>query len=192
MNGDYRQSQAFFESRYQAADDPWGFATSAYEQDRYHATLSALSKTRYRRTYEPGCSVGVLTAALAQRSDEVVACDISPTAVMKAQARCAACDNVTIDVQDAAKVAAIGQFDLIVFSELGYYFSVKSLHALAGELLTRLRADGEFIAVHWLGNSGDHLLTGDLVHEVLASSLGLEPIVHSRHAGFRIDSWRQQ
>jgi hypothetical protein len=31
MNIAYRQSQAFFESRYQTAKDPWQFASSAYE-----------------------------------------------------------------------------------------------------------------------------------------------------------------
>jgi SAM-dependent methyltransferase len=191
MNQADRQSQAFFESRYQAAKDPWQFATSAYELDRYHATLAALSKPRYRRAYEPGCSIGVLTAALARRCGQVIACDLSPTAVQHARERCASCGNVAIHVQDAGEVRPSGRFDLIVFSELGYYFSVHKLSGLAHDLQARLEAGGEFIAVHWLGHSADHVLHGDLVHEVLAASLSLELISQSRHVGFRIDAWRQ-
>jgi SAM-dependent methyltransferase len=186
-----RQSQAFFESRYREAADPWQFATSAYELDRYHATLAALSQDRYRRAYEPGCSVGVLTAALAQRCDQVIACDISPTAVGQAQARNAAHGNVSIHVRDVADSMPSGRFDLIIFSELGYYFPIGKLRSLADDLAARLESGGEFMAVHWLGHSDDHVLHGDLVHEVLEASLSLQSISHSRHSGFRIDAWRQ-
>src|ERR1700760_676889 len=123
MSRGHRQSRAFFESRYQAAPDPWHFASSGYELDRYQATLAALGKARYKRAYEPGCSVGVLTAELAQRCDCLIACDLSPTAVARARERCASYDNVCIEVRDAAETPPSGHFDLIVFSELGYYFS---------------------------------------------------------------------
>jgi cyclopropane fatty-acyl-phospholipid synthase-like methyltransferase len=186
----YRQSQAFFDSRYQEDTDPWQFASSAYELNRYHATLAALSRARYRRAYEPGCSVGVLTSALARRCEQVIACDISPTAVRQAQERCAAEPNVSIQVWDVGETLPSGRFDLIVFSELGYYFPVNKLRTLARNLDARLEKDGELIAVHWLGLSGDHVLHGDSVHDVLSASLSLEPLSHSRHSGFRIDSWR--
>ena len=84
-----------------------------------------------------------------------------------------------------------GTFDLIVFSELGYYFSADRLRAIVGRLEDRLERGGELVAVHWLGQSPDHVLSGDEVHEVLSETLACEWIGGSRHVGFRIDSWRR-
>jgi SAM-dependent methyltransferase len=185
-----RQSQAFFEARYRASSDPWRFASSSYELHRYQTTLKALSRAAYRRGFEPGCSIGVLTAALARRVEHLMACDISETAVACARERCRDLANVEIYQGDAA-APSHHSFDLIVFSELGYYFSADRLECLARQMADRLDPGGEFIAVHWLGHSADHVLHGDEVHEVLARALPCARISASRHAGFRIDSWRR-
>jgi cyclopropane fatty-acyl-phospholipid synthase-like methyltransferase len=55
----------YFEGLYRAEDDPWGFATSAYEHAKYDATLAALGTERSHRALEVGCAIGVLTARLA-------------------------------------------------------------------------------------------------------------------------------
>jgi SAM-dependent methyltransferase len=191
MSASGRQSQAFFEAQYLASPDPWHFASSPYERDRYKATLGALSRATYRCAYEPGCSVGVLTAALAQRCERVIACDIAHGAVMSAQARCRHLSHVDISQRDAADGPPAGSFDLMLFSEIGYYFSATRLTAICGRMAHQLASGGEFIAVHWLGQSADHVLHGDVVHELLAESLPLEWLSGSRHAGFRIDSWRK-
>ncbi len=184
-------SREFFEARYQEVNDPWQFASSAYEQDRYRATLEALTQPTYRRGFEPGCSIGVLTAALAPRVGELIACDLSPTAVARARHRCQCWKQVDIYQGDVADGPPPGQFDLIVFSELGYYFSPDKLRIVADRLARSLEPGGEFVAVHWLGVSPDHRMHGDAVHRVLARHLPCEWIGGSRHAGFRIDSWRR-
>jgi SAM-dependent methyltransferase len=186
-----RQSQAFFEARYQVSSDPWRFATSPYELSRYGATLDALSRASYRRGFEPGCSVGVLTAALARRVEHLLACDISDSAVQRARERCREFSHVEIYQRDAAAGPPEGTFDLMILSELGYYFSADRLHALVRKMADALEPGGEFVAVHWLGRSPDHVLHGDAVHEVLAQTLPWERIGGSRHVGFRIDSWRR-
>ncbi len=191
MSAPERQSQAFFEAQYQASRDPWHFASSPYELHRYRATLDALSHVTYRCAYEPGCSVGVLTAALAQRCERVIACDIAHGAVVCAQARCRHLANVDISQRDAADGPPPGSFDLMLFSEIGYYFSAARLTAICARMAHQLDPGGEFIAVHWLGRSADHVLHGDVVHELLAESLPLKWLSGSRHAGFRIDSWRK-
>jgi SAM-dependent methyltransferase len=186
-----RQSQAFFEARYQASSDPWQFASSAYELKRYQATIEALSRVSYRCGFEPGCSVGVLTAELARRVKHLIACDISATAVASAKRRCREFSHVDIYQGDAAAGRPAGTFDLMVFSELGYYFSADRLQTIVRQLAARLEPDGEFLAVHWLGDSPDHLLHGDEVHEVLTQTLPCEWMGGSRQVGFRIDSWRR-
>jgi protein-L-isoaspartate O-methyltransferase len=186
-----RQSQAFFEARYQASIDPWQFGSSAYELDRYQATLDSLSLPMYSRGFEPGCSIGVLTEALARRVEHLVACDIAGTAVARAKERCRYLNNVDIYQRDAADGPPEGGFDLIMFSELGYYFSSGRLALMARRLASALEANGDFIAVHWLGHSPDHVLHGDVVHEILIESLPLEWLGGTRYPGFRIDSWRR-
>jgi len=191
MTTAHRQSAAFFEEWYQTSNDPWHFASSAYELARYDATLAALSRQSYQRGFEPGCSVGVLTAALALRVDHLLACDISETAVARARERCRQFDHVDIYRGNAADIPPAGEFDLIVFSELGYYFSAPQLTDVIHGLSGRVQPGGEFVAVHWLGSSPDHVLHGDEVHDVLGRTLPWMRLHSARHAGFQIDSWRR-
>lgn len=178
-----------FEALYRASPDPWRFATSPYEQHRYAATLESLQRTAYRTVFEPGCSVGELTARLATLGERVIAIDIAPSAVMRARERCRHFDNVTVRLATGSTDLPDGPLDLVVFSEIGYYFDVLTLEHYTSALANALESGGEFIAVHWLGTSPTHALHGDSVHETLMATLPLSWVRGSRHDGFRIDSW---
>jgi SAM-dependent methyltransferase len=187
-------SAADFEARYRQSEDPWDFAHSPYERARYQATVAALTRASYRRAFEPACSVGELTAKLAPLCGELIATDIAPSAVERARQRCRAWTNVQVSRADLAAGSPPGPFDLIVFSELGYYFDAATLMHIARDLEDKLAPGGELVAVHWLGYSADHVMHGDAVHQLLRECLSLERIkgarhAGSRHAGFRIDSW---
>jgi SAM-dependent methyltransferase len=186
---EHPNSQAFFEAKYQSAADPWDFATSQYEQQRFSATLNALGGRRFSRAFEPGCSIGILTERLAGICRRVEAMDISPTAVALARDRCRPYPNVSVIQGAVPDVMPEGLFDLIMFSEIGYYFDFDALQGLAAQLIAHLSRRGILIAVHWLGTSPDHRLTGDQVHRFLARIPGLLPDVSQRHKGFRLDSW---
>ena len=181
-------SQAFFEELYTTVADPWAFASSAYEQHRYTTILNALGCRHYHRAFEPGCSIGILTEQLGQICAQVEAIDISPTAVSRAQHRSRSLPNVTIKPGALPDQIPDGTFDLIVFSEIGYYFDRPTLVSLARELADRLRRGGTLLAVHWLGKSTDHRLTGDQVHELLGKTR-LVPTRSRRYDGFRLDCW---
>lgn len=182
-------SGAAFEARYRSAPDPWNFAGSAYERGRYRDIVHGLSKARYRCAYEPGCSIGELTVRLAARCDRVFASDISPTAADRARLRCAPLANVSVACADVSGEIPDGPFDLIVFSEIGYYFERTELARIARRLTCSMEAGGEFVAVHWLGDSEDHVLHGDEVHEVLEETPDLALIARRRAPGYRIDTW---
>jgi SAM-dependent methyltransferase len=194
MSGHSPVSQTAFEAKYRQSGDPWNFAGSRYERDRYESTLRSLMRNRYRRAFEPACSIGVLTAALADRCDEVQAIDIAPSAVERARQRCANFPGVSISCSDVAAQCPQGPFDLIVFSELGYYFENARLKHIAESLSARLEAGGELVGVHWLGTSEDHLLHGDQVHAILKDALKASCtwIRGARHPGFRLDTWRRK
>jgi hypothetical protein len=63
---------AYFEAMYAADPDPWRFRTSAYEAAKYSATVGAIADRRYRSALEVGCSIGVLSQAIAPLCDEVL------------------------------------------------------------------------------------------------------------------------
>jgi predicted TPR repeat methyltransferase len=185
-------SEEFFERKYRAEADPWNFATSPYEQRRYETILRAIDHRRYRQALEPGCSVGMLTSGLASLCDEVQAFDIAPSATAAAQDRCRGLANVHVTCKAFAEDAIDGQFDLIVLSEIGYYFEVAELRRITNSLMSHLLPGGVIVAAHWLGISSDHLLKGDAVHDVLYSAFeqeGLVPELAERYPEFRLDRW---
>lgn len=192
MDLKHATSEAAFEAKYRHSRDPWNFASSPYERRRYAATLQSLARPRYSRAFEPACSIGVLSAALAERCDAVCACDISPTAVQLARQRCAGLPNVRIERADLAERLPEGSFDLIVFSELGYYFTASLLERIARVLLERLSPGAEFVAVHWRGRSEDHVLHGDEVHAILEQTLRKRCRRRKTecYREFRLDAWR--
>jgi SAM-dependent methyltransferase len=182
-------SQQFFEHKYREDRDPWDFASSPYETERYDAIVRALSHRRYEMAFEPGCSIGVLTARLAPLCAHLQAIDISPTAVQRARERCQDLENVEINRGSLPGYLPRGPLDLVVLSEIGYYFTADALQRVATALLTHLAPGGVLLGAHWLGESEDHLLSGDQVHDILLSLDGLVLDRVERHRGFRLDRW---
>jgi chemotaxis methyl-accepting protein methylase len=63
-----------------------------------------------------------------------------------------------------------GTFDLIVLSEVLYYFSKEDLGRLADKCLLALEPGGEIILCHWLGET-DYPLTGREASEIFARAV---------------------
>lgn len=86
----------YFEQLYQTQADPWGYR-HAGEQGKYRVTLAAATRWQPapRRALDVGCSLGYLTALLADYTPDVSAFDISETAVGLTQKRCAALNTPT-------------------------------------------------------------------------------------------------
>lgn len=189
-------SRDFFERMYSAKQDPWSFASREYEQQRYETILSFVPHGRFRRAFEPGCSIGELTARLATRCGFVTAIDIAQAAVESARQRCLDLGNVDVHQGSLLDDMPSNHFDLVVFSEIGYYFTKSQLVGLAAELSSRIDDGGQLLAVHWTGVSADHILSGESVHRILRKHLPMEHLHHETHSaddddGFVLDIWRQ-
>ncbi len=193
MSAPDRSSAEFFEQRYRTSGDPWDLAHDSYEQARYDTIIRALDGRRYAFAFEPGCAVGALTEKLATICDRVYACDFSETAVEQARQRCARFPGVSVRCASVTDPAPIADFDLIVLSEIGYYFSSTAWQSLVSDIAEHMHPGTTLLASHWLGSSPDHILSGDEVHRCMQHPRlrheHAERHPHPRNSGFRIDRW---
>jgi predicted TPR repeat methyltransferase len=152
---------AFFDDFYAGNPDPWSFATSDYERGKYVATLAALPRPRYASAFEVGCSIGVLTRQLAERCDRLLSIDAAEAPLPQARSRNADAPWVEISRARVPEDWPEGRrFDLIVLSEVLYYFSREDLARLAELALEALQPGGDLVLVHWLPATS-YPMTGD-------------------------------
>ncbi|SPM38212.1 SAM-dependent methyltransferase, partial [Mycobacterium numidiamassiliense] len=171
-----RLPDAYFDQMYAEADDPWQLSTRWYEQRKYAITLATLPNRRYRHAFEPGCSIGTLTALLAQRCDHVTAVDVVDAAVRSADTRLreAGCrDRVTLTRSSLDAEWPPGPFDLLVLSEVAYYLDAFTLAQVLRRECARLEPNANIVAAHWRHPVSDYLLSGDEAHDVIACTPGL-------------------
>ena len=174
-----RLPDAYFDRMYAGADDPWQLSTRWYEQRKYAITLALLPNRRYRHAFEPGCSIGTLTALLAQRCDHVTAMDVADAALRSADARLrrAGCrDRVTLYLSSLDEPWPPGPFDLLVLSEVAYYLKADALATVLGRECPRLQRGAKVVATHWRHAVADYPLTGDAAHAVIAETAGLTSV----------------
>lgn len=158
----------YFEEKYKADIDPWQFRTSEYEREKYQATMAALAKDRYAGVLEVGCSIGVLTRLLSPRCNRLLAIDASATAIEEAKA--INDGGVTFRVANLPTEFPEGTFDLIVLSEVLYYFDESDLARVAKSCSNAISQDGEIVLCHWLGET-DYPLTGIDASELFAREI---------------------
>ncbi|MFC8228960.1 class I SAM-dependent DNA methyltransferase [Streptomyces sp. NPDC057287] len=163
----------YFEEMYQGRSDPWHLQERWYEERKYALTLASLPRPRFRRVFEPACSVGQLTRLLAQRCDELVAADRIESAVATARRHTADLSHVEVTRLTVPQEWPDGTFDLIVFSELLYYFDERRLDDLLSRAIDSLDAGGTLVTVHWNHPVQEHLYTGAQLAERLAREPGL-------------------
>ena len=173
-----------FRDCYAASPDPYGLAERWYEARKYAVTVALLPRERYADAFEPGCSIGVLTARLAARCDRLLSCDVVPDAVASARARTEGRPGVRVEQRAIPREWPQGTFDLIVFSELLYYFDDADLAEVLRRGTGALRPDGHLLAVHWRHPAARHPRTGDDVHQRLVTDAGLARLAYYRDQDF--------
>ena len=108
----------YFARVYAQTSDPWNFATSAYENAKYQATIDILGDLYFQAGFEIGCSVGVLTALLAARCASLLSIDINERALEAARLRCAGSAHVRFAQMSFPHDTPSGSFDFIIVSEV--------------------------------------------------------------------------
>lgn len=181
----------YFKNIYDAHDDPWDFETSPYEAAKYAATIAALPKDLYNNVLEIGCSIGVLTKLLAKRSIQLLATDISQTALDRASERCSDLQNVSFKKLNFQNELPNDLYDLIMVSEVAYYLSANDWELTVSNLFEKLQFNGNIVLVHWLPKVHDYPQTGDEVHQTFEKLMkdSLSHIFSDRADNYRIDVW---
>ena len=178
---------AYFDALYDRDPDPWRFETSAYEAGKYAATLAALPCRHYASALEIGCSIGVLTAALAPRCGALLATDVAEAALAKARARNVVNPQVRFARHRFPDPVPASGFDLVLLSEVLYYLDKPALVTAAAIIRASVMPGAQVLLVHWLGPTPDYPLTGDEAADAFIAALAAQRRVQSRTRDYRID-----
>jgi predicted TPR repeat methyltransferase len=182
-----RLDREYFENLYAELPDPWGFETSEYERRKYARTLGVLAHRRYRRALEVGCSIGVFTEMLAPLCDELLAVDVSERAIAAAKERLESFPQVRIELRRLPEETPEGPFDLIVASEVMYYWPEDVMLGALSRFEKVLAPDGALLAVHWRKETKTYPLQGDEVHGLLLAHTRLVNTATITEPEYRLD-----
>ncbi|MET0767847.1 MAG: class I SAM-dependent methyltransferase [Aeromicrobium sp.] len=176
--------RAYFDELYASSPDPWDLATRAYELRKYDLTVASLPRARYRRAFEPGCSVGLLTRLLVERCDEVVASDLVAAPLVLAAERAPAATFRRGGVPDDWPP---GRLDLVVLSELLYYLSAADRAATIERARESLDPGGHLVAVHWRHPFVEAACDGDTAHAEIRRDPTWRVLVEHVEPDFRLE-----
>ncbi|UDL95204.1 class I SAM-dependent methyltransferase [Lichenihabitans sp. PAMC28606] len=183
---------AHFEQLYDRNPDPWRFATSDYERAKYAATIASLPQPRYARGLDVGCSIGVLTAALAVRCDDLLGIEPVEAALDQARQRNAETPWVRFASMFVPCDWPAGPFDLILMSEVIDYLGASDIVVLAGRIRESLAPGGDVVLVHWLGKKRSAIGSGEASDALIQALAGTVSILKAeRNADYRIDVLRR-
>lgn len=161
--------QGFFDDFYADSSDPWGFEDRWYEERKRAITTAVLPRRRFASAFEVGCSIGVLTADLAARCDRLLAVDIAAAPAAAATERLSDNGHVSVTQMATPEEWPSGRFDLIVLSEIGYYWSSQDLELALDRTAQSLAPDGILVSCHWRRPVAEYPLTGDDVHRAIGA-----------------------
>jgi predicted TPR repeat methyltransferase len=164
---------AAFDARYRSEGDPWGYRSSAYEREKYAATLAACGAGPFRCALELGASIGVFSALLAPRCEALSTIDFSSVAVREARRELARFAHVRALVGEIPAALEDATHDLIVASEILYYLAPEALDLTLPRLERRLASGGRLVVVHWRPAGPERPFTAGQVHDRVRALPGL-------------------
>ncbi len=179
----------YFEEMYARDPDPWRFAQSDYEREKYAATLAALPRARYASALEVGCSIGVLTRQLAGRCDALLSLDVAEAALERARERCSDRDHVRFERRRVPADWPEGSFDLILLSEVVYYLDRDDVRRLAARVDATASPGCDILLVHWLGET-HYPLSGDEAASIFIEASAADLVEGHREKDYRLDILR--
>ncbi|GGM89894.1 methyltransferase [Dyadobacter beijingensis] len=187
---------SYFNALYGNNQDPWNFEGSDYEKNKYAQTMLMIPDDVYARVFEIGCSNGVLTEMLQNRSQRLLAVDSSRVAVENAKKRLEKYHHVIVVEMEVPREFPALKFNLILLSEVGYFMVAEELLALRDKLIAALLPGGHLLMVHWTPVVEEFPLTGDQVHEFFIEesdeSGPLDHLKNRKEPEYRMDLFKRK
>lgn len=179
----------YFEDLYRYNSDPWGYDSHWYEARKRQICLALLTRPRYPKVLEVGCSNGHLSIYLAQRAEQLWCIDVSESAVQLASERLQEFEHVVVENRKIPEDYSIQKFDLILISEMAYYLSANELHQFIEKLKHSLNDDGEILCCHWRHRIQDFELNAEQVHQAFQQHFPFHHYLSLNDPDFMIDVW---
>lgn len=185
-----------FDQLYAASDDPWKTRDSWYEQRKRALVEAILPRQQCSAIFEPGCGSGELTLQLAARCQWLMASDFSAEAVRITREKTAHLSHVQVRRQSLPEQWPAAEHDmpavdLIVFSELCYYFDAPNMAEMAAPAAASLSPGGHLLACHWKKDFDDRLLATRPMHQLIDAHARLKRQACYEDEDILIDLWRR-
>ncbi len=184
-----KEAERLFDRVHSQDPDPWNYTTSWYEQRKRALTVAALPNKSYSAGLEIGCSIGTLTADLAPRCATLLGVDASRAALDRAQERLLSFPGVSLRQLTLPGAWPTGNYDLVVLSEVGYYFAADEFDLLVGKIRTSMLPGGTLLLCHWRHPVSGWDLDGEAVHTMARNRLSWPTAAVYRERDFLLETW---
>ena len=179
-----------------ASNDSCNAADSWYEQRKRAILMGILPRPKFKAAYEPGCGNGELTLILASRCERLLASDFCAQAVDTARERTAHLPQVSVrreclPEQWPSLSPTSCEFDLVVLSELCYYFDAMQLIEVSALAVASLAPGGHLLACHWKSEFDDRLQPTRSMHRLLDRNGRLRHRACYEDDDFLLDLWEK-
>ena len=150
-------TQSKYAQCFTAQRDPWGYEDTPFTLEKFQGVIDLLSEvradTRFEAAWEIGCAEGAMTVRLAQICERLLAVDYIPVALERARDRCLSFGNVSFKKWDLQSDPALGQFDLIVLTDvLGTLGRRNDIRRACDKVVNALAPGGYLLVGEYLGD----------------------------------------
>jgi len=183
-----KRQASFFEDLHRQESEPWSFSKRGVEVLRHEWVATTARALRPPRVADIGCSFGQLTRRIAEFAPELLAIDVSATAVSVAKERCKPIRPHFVAGAAMALPVACGSIDLVIASDGIYSWNLDY-----GERAIALSE------LHRITRPGGHVLLTehtrrerfpDFISEVEASGLEIESVNYlADRPWYQVESW---
>jgi protein-L-isoaspartate O-methyltransferase len=183
------ESPRRWDAQYVEIPDLFELEDNERERTRYGFLLDALDGRPLGRTLELGCSVGVLTELLAERTDSLVATDISDVVAETARRRLREAGREGVEVRPAARPAGVprGPFDTMIAAEVLYYLRACEAAEAASRFAEALAPRGRLLVAHTRGYFPKHAISADHAARLVGRTRGLRAVRRWSGSELRVD-----
>ncbi len=131
-------------------EDPYALMESDYEKAKLALVVETLRGVvpHTGSALEIGCGEGKLTAHLGEVCDKVLAVDISDLAIARAKRSLEGAPHVEVRRADVFTEELADRFDLVVCSEVLFYFEPTQLPGVVKKVADRVSGGGRLLLVH--------------------------------------------